>query len=121
MSTSVATICIRCGSKEHTTREHDEMTNPKKKINPNAAKKAAATAQTIESKLQAGWLTPDRCWQRIKPHPGIPEVLDKPFRDRFYADPCLTKFHCREPCPCKKCVGQRNKRAIELQKRLARH
>jgi hypothetical protein len=117
----LAAVCIRCGSKEHSTREHDEQKAGKKpaaeKKKPAAAKPAAAaaTALTKPSKIQHSM-----CWNATMKVEGIPDIIDKPLRDRFYQDPPNESWSHRAACTCTICEKKALRRRVETERRSAR-
>ena len=111
--------CIRCGSRDHTTREHDEG---KVVGGVKASKNQAKTIKQTElhhDRPQSKQVQHDHCWKGTARQTGIPDVIDKPFRERFYHDPPRANWLEREPCSCKECEKKKKKKDIELSKRTA--
>ena len=111
----VASVCIRCGSKEHSTRDHDEGKiaglAPVKKPPPKKAAPPPNPTGKVKHKV---------CWSAPLRRPGIPDIIEKPLRDRWEApnvsDPFLTcKMHVN--CPCLKCELKKKKLALEALRR----
>ena len=114
---SVAVLCIRCGSRAHTTRDHDEG-----KIGPGAgaaakkpgAKKAVGVGTDHSAGVTALYVHHDKCWARPQRSPGIPEVIEPQFRMQPFEDPCIASWSDRDVCLCKLCEKKRKKAAFVL-------
>jgi hypothetical protein len=111
----MSAVCIRCGSKEHSTRDHDEgkvagLAAPKKP----PPKKAAPPPQNASGTIQHAV-----CWKSIGRRPGIPDIVDKPLYDRWSTpavdDPWFCNRHAN--CPCMKCEKKKAKLALEALRR----
>lgn len=122
----MASQCIRCGSKEHTTREHDEqkVKAPQKAKAPGAAKRPASPQGGDGLKRRNAALhkitkvAHPTCFSVPSKLTGIPEIIDKPLRDRFYQDPEPQSWMHRALCECQQCEKKRNKRRIDMQRRF---
>jgi hypothetical protein len=131
--------CIRCGSKDHSTREHDEgkiggaaSPNVKRAKSPGASHRLPSASIDRGSPgphspsrnlaLKAKSLQPEMCWKSVGRCPGIPEILDPPFRERGDDGQCLT-LQSRLPgalkvkCPCKTCQKKAEKEALNALRR----
>ena len=119
-------ICIRCGSKTHTTRDHDEgkiggaagAAGAKKKKDSSSAQAGAATSSGVKSL----YVHHDTCWARPSRNPGIPDVVEPPFRMQPFSDPCIAGWGSRDQCLCRECEKKRKKAAFvesQRQKRIA--
>ena len=108
-------ICIRCGSRAHSTRDHDEG-----RANGPGAAVAAAGKKPAPKKNASGpsvgvkslYIHHDRCWGRPSRNPGIPDVIEPPFRLQVYEDPCVASWQDRDQCLCKDCEKRRKKVAF---------
>ena len=122
----MAAVCIRCGSKEHTTREHDEQKGPGKPGGAGDKPKRPATAAAGGKKPAAEnkaltritRLSHPKCWDPCRKPLGIPDIIDKPLRDRFYKDPAQESWFHREDCGCAVCEKKAARRRLDLQRRL---
>jgi hypothetical protein len=120
-------VCIRCGSRDHTTRDHDEgkvgkglkPSSPKKTRPASSSANAAGSGSPREEKKTQ--VTHDRCFKTSLKSPGIPDILDPPFRERNYRDLPQTNWTCRENCHCKECEKKRLKKAQNAAKRQKVH
>ncbi len=137
-------ICIRCGSRAHSTRDHDEgkvagaagaAADPKKKKKTSqspapGAKAGAAGGAAAAAGAKGGpsetlkklYVHHDKCWARPARNPGIPDVIEPPFRMQPFEDPCIASWSDRDECLCKECEKKRKKSAFQesqRQKRIA--
>ena len=121
-------VCIRCGSTTHTTRDHDEgkVGGAAGGNNSNSAASAAAKKKAAAEKkgsansagVKALYVHHDQCWARPSRNPGIPDVIEPPFRMQPYQDTCVAAWESRGECLCKNCEKKRKKQAfIESQKK----
>lgn len=125
-------ICIRCGSRAHTTRDHDEgktggvaaaaagggtsaAAGKKKKADSATVAKAGVSAS-----VKNLFVHHDKCWSRTSPSPGIPDVIEPPFRMQPYDDPCIASWGSRDECLCKECEKKRKKTAFQESQRKKR-
>ena len=117
-----ANICIRCGSRDHTTRDHDEgKAGVKAAAKPTPKKTRPATAgspNAADKKPKTTIVAHDKCFKTSLKSPGIPDIVDPPFRERNYKDQEQTLWFCRENCTCKACEKKRSKRAADLARRF---
>ena len=129
--------CIRCGSKEHSTRDHDEgkiggAASPslKRAKTPNAVRRLGSAtprspgphSPSRNLALKSKALQPDSCWKSVGRSPGIPDVLDPPFRERTPDGQCLTlqsrlPSALKDKCPCKACQKRAEKDALNALRR----
>ena len=113
----MAAVCIRCGSKEHSTRDHDEGKIPggkpaaaPKKVPP---KSAPATPADLRKPLQH-----KVCWKTITRRAGIPALMDplrdKPIREKF-VERKHESFLCQQHinCPCLSCENKKKKAELD--------
>ncbi len=113
----VASKCIRCGSTAHSTRQHDEGKIPGQEV---AAKSGSAAKKPAVKKNATGptdgvkslFVHHDQCWQRTTRSPGIPDVVEPPFRMQVFEDPCIASWQSRDDCLCKQCEKKRKKTAF---------
>ena len=114
-------VCIRCGSTTHTTRDHDEG-----KVGGAAGTNAAGGKKKATEKkgsansagVKALYVHHDQCWARPARNPGIPDVIEPPFRMQPFHDSCIASWQSRGECLCKNCEKKRKKAAfIESQKK----
>ena len=121
MASPMAAVCIRCGSKDHTTREHDERkggTGAKEKPKPKLQRPASAVeGDGKRNKYAITKVVHPKCFQAGGRNIGIPDVIDKPVRERFYQDPCAENWGKRGICECQACEKKRNRRRIEQSRR----
>mmetsp|Transcript_71873 Transcript_71873/g.83534 ORF Transcript_71873/g.83534 Transcript_71873/m.83534 type:complete len:119 (-) Transcript_71873:78-434(-) len=112
---SVASVCIRCGSKEHSTRDHDEG----KVAGLAPVKKAAPKKPPPPPKNPTGIIQHKTCWASVGRRPGIPDILDKPLGDRWLSPAMDDPWFCQRhvDCPCLKCENKRKKLALEALRR----
>jgi hypothetical protein len=115
-----AAVCIRCGSKEHSTRDHDEGRIPggkaaaaPKKPPPKSAPPVGGDGQKKPAKLQHR-----DCWKKVPRNAGIPALFDplrdKPIREKFVDkkhDIFVHQEHLN--CPCATCEKKRAKAALD--------
>ncbi len=109
-----AAVCIRCGSKEHSTRDHDEGKIPGGK--PIAAPKKpppkSAPVRDADGKIKA--LQHRVCWKKNARSCGIPALYDplrdKPIREKFQEQK-HESFKAQEHinCPCLLCEKKKQK------------
>jgi hypothetical protein len=124
----LASFCIRCGSKEHTTRDHDEqkisgaakLSDKPKKLG-GAAKSGAkgAAAALSPTALKPAKVQHPKCWDACRRPEGIPDIIDrdrKPLRDRIYHDPAQENWAHRAECECVACTKKATKRRIEAER-----
>jgi len=122
----MAGVCIRCLSKDHTTRDHDEG-----KVGGVAAKsvapavKRAVTPTLGSAKRKVAEYKPlqhQSCWKTTVRRPGIPEMIDKPLRDdwreRKHMDENTPHEHLA--CSCKTCEQKRKKKELEYLRRTGK-
>jgi hypothetical protein len=122
MSAPMASVCIRCGSKEHSTREHDEQKaggksggaadKPKR---PASSKPAAEKVAAKVTRVQHA-----KCWDHCLRPSGIPDVIDKPLPERFYRDPAQESWFHRTACPCVDCEKRALRKRTEQMRRLGK-
>lgn len=114
----MSAVCIRCGSKEHSTRDHDEgkvagLPPVPKKPPP----KKVAPPPELGGKIQHAV-----CWKSVGRRPGIPDVVEKPLNDRWNApdvdDPWFCNRHVN--CPCMKCEKKKMKLALDALRRAGK-
>ncbi|KEG11451.1 hypothetical protein DQ04_02611100 [Trypanosoma grayi] len=99
----MSSLCIRCGSKDHATREHDK----ERFTRDSAAQNSRRPNPERELSCTQGHRTSNAvqqrvCWRSVGTRPGIPEVIDKPLREPW-VEPCEPlQLICREStrCPC---------------------
>lgn len=121
-------ICIRCGSRAHTTREHDEgkhLAPGEKGAAPAAIKKKDGPKKNDTGPttgVKKLFVHHDRCWARPNANAGIPDVIEPPFRLQVYEDPCIASWQSRDQCLCKLCEKKAKKVAFvnsQKKKRIA--
>ena len=118
---TLAAVCIRCGSKDHTTREHDERKVATKDVaKPKPKTPKAAPAADEGKKVGRFTITKVQhktCWTAVGRNPGIPDVIDKPVRERFFHDPAAQCWDKRGICECAQCEKKRNRARLERSRR----
>lgn len=115
--------CIRCGSKDHTTRDHDEGKAGKsmEKPKPKAAPRPTAAAPALDSKTGRPVIAKvqhPKCWSNPTRRDSIPDCVDRPLRERFYHDPEAESWFHRTECECKECEKKRAKRQLDWDRRF---
>ncbi|CUF11090.1 Hypothetical protein, putative [Bodo saltans] len=116
----MSAVCIRCGSKEHSTRDHDEG---KVAGLPAAPKKPPPKKAPISAEqLRTGKIQHAVCWKSGGRRPGIPDIIEKPLNDRWATpgvdDPWFCNRHVT--CPCLKCEKKRAKLALDALRRAGK-
>eukprot|EP00744_Colponema_vietnamica_P020363 GILI01028924.1.p1 GENE.GILI01028924.1~~GILI01028924.1.p1 ORF type:complete len:143 (-),score=5.35 GILI01028924.1:109-537(-) len=136
---SAMQLCIRCGSKEHSTRDHDEGKTGAAPIksgtgagspaaSPKAAQKRATSASpTSKGKNSALYVSPSRvqppnCWKSVGRNPGIKDIIAPKIIERRDDGECIA-FLSDVPgglkigCPCKVCQRKAEKAIIDTLRR----
>eukprot|EP00759_Apiculatamorpha_spiralis_P007085 PhF_6_TR141/c0_g1_i1/m.77 len=107
--------CVRCGSKEHSTRDHDEG-----KIGGGAASAAKPKPKPKPKAAVVGkqGIVHPFCWQSVSRNCGIPEtIVARPDRRAPYVDPHGYEWSCRANCTCLKCQKKKRDRAMYAEER----
>eukprot|EP01084_Bolivina_argentea_P205899 351647_1 len=117
-------ICIRCGARDHTTRDHDEgktgAGGPAKAAAPKAPSKKGTSKAPVAAPVKRLYtpVSHERCFKTSLKSPGIPELIDPPLRELGYKDLTMTNWGCRDGCFCQKCEKRRLKKLTDMQKRF---
>ena len=113
--------CIRCGSREHSTREHDEQKagKPAEKPKPKRAATAVPDAKRAllyrDTKIQH-----PKCFKTSLKPVGIPDIIDAKIPDRFFKEANPESWFHRALCECADCQKKVKKRNIDNERRIAR-
>ena len=116
----MAAVCIRCGSKEHTTREHDEKNAGKPGGDKPKRLASAKPAAEKSSAMKVTKVTHPKCWDNCLRPDGIPDIIDKPLRERFYRDPPQESWFHRAACECADCEKKALRKRTEMMRRLGK-
>ena len=117
----MAAVCIRCGSKEHTTREHDEQKAGGKAAVSDKPKRLASTKPAAEkTPSKSSRVQHPKCWDNCLRPNGIPDIIDKPLRERFYHDPPQESWFHRSACSCVECEKKAIRKRTETMRRLGK-
>lgn len=113
----MAAVCIRCGSKEHSTRDHDEG---KVAGLPPAPKKSKPKKEPVSD--ASGKIKHKTCWASVGRRPGIPDIVEKPLIDRWTTPPMDDPWFCKRSvdCDCVKCDKKREKLRLAALRRLGK-
>lgn len=140
---SALMICIRCGSKEHSTRDHDEgktgaapiKSATGEKFGSAASPKRPATAHRAKSagpsspqgRNAALYSSPSRvqpaaCWKSVGRNPGIPDIIAPKIIERSATGDCISFLGnlpggIKIKCPCKVCQRKEEKAIIDTLRR----
>jgi hypothetical protein len=116
----MAAVCIRCGSREHSTRDHDEGNIPggkaaPKKPPPKKAVEKPKDAPAAKLQHPVCWKNPTKKWK-------IPDIMDKPLPGRWTPPQDNIEVECyRHPfCPCLKCQKAKQKKELEALRRIGK-
>jgi hypothetical protein len=119
------TLCIRCGSKDHSTRDHDEgkhlaggAPGPPPAAKPRKLASAAPKEKKAAPKYSIVPAKHDVCWNAGGKLPGIPDIIDRPCRTLEYRDPCPDSWNHRDECQCTKCEKRRMRRRTDMARRM---
>ena len=124
-----AQICVRCGSRDHSTRDHDEGKvhggGTKSSSKPSALKPPPKAVSKKASGKESSVVTHKACWSSVQRNCGIPDFFAKPDKTVFYHDPqnALPGWYvstCRQNCGCEKCQKKKRERDMlkgELKKK----
>ena len=121
----MAQVCVRCGSKDHSTRDHDEGNYPGGKAAGKAASKPKPKPKPVQASGKQG-LIHTKCWtdlrcdfsnRRDSGPTCIPEILDKPDKRVPYSDPAAYAWSCREGCTCLNCAKKKRERNMYVEER----
>jgi hypothetical protein len=113
-----AAVCIRCGSKDHSTRDHDEGKIPGGKAAAAPKKPPPKTAPAVGADGKVKPLQHRVCWKKVSRNAGIPALFDplrdKPIRER-YVERKHESFQVQEHvnCPCLACEKKKAKAELD--------
>lgn len=137
-----ALLCIRCGSKEHSTRDHDEgktgappiksgtsesfgntAASPKRSTQKRATS-ASPTSKTKNSALYSSpaRVQPPNCWKSVGRNPGIPDIIAPKIIERRDDGECIAFLSdmpngLKLKCPCKVCQKKAEKATLDSLRR----
>ena len=128
----MSSLCVRCGSKEHTTREHDEGkinkgkgVGLKKEENRFFTEIRSERLVKAQKKLMDARVVHPSCWHATNGKiNAIPDVIDPFFQlhsmqKKEYGQ-CVVHWEKRSNCPCLKCKKAKEKLALNALRRVGK-